>query len=523
MKKTFSILFLSVSFLIHAQTQKIFNGTFPDSRVQNGKASYAYYENLETKENIKDGKFTYTFLGVEDFKGFNETINGAFKNGKKEGAWTYSITLVDFDVEDGIKSSSGKNKFSTGFITLSANYKDGLPTGSWNYKYSLKKRSKYIVQGQMKWDVYSPIKTRTLSYNFKNGILTGNISISDEFYKFSLKGNFDNNGVMNGTWKRLDEGNSMDMTFKKGCLITYVGRYVNTGEVNSQGGNPTDTIKMLTWSSTPIEKRDNLDFRIDTVSLLNNDNEPVYRYLYYHLYNDDLFLYSQISGDLGFEHKIKGAYRFEVKNLVSINQLYSDYVKRYNDAENNFSQKNYVKASYDYKYVLDANKNVLKQQDLFYLLKRSKQSDSLLSIQSSEKEIYKNEFKEFYESEFSKLKEYYKVFWNNYNPILKDSYGEYRYPESHPNKGSKGGNNGMFTILPTDESEWEAEKEKPVSRESILFSNEDLIKALSYQNYLNSLRKAYNREKWGNWDKETRDNFYKKIEKRKFAFYENCK
>lgn len=526
-----------MSFLIHAQTQKTFNGIFPDSRVQNGKATYTYYENTETKENIKDGKFTYTFIGTEDFKGFNETINGTFKNGKKEGAWSYSITLVDFDIEDGIKSSSGKNKFSTGSITLSANYKDGLPTGSWNYKYSLKKRSKYIVQGQMKWDVYSPIKTRLLSYNFKNGMLTGNISITDEFYKFSLKGSFDNNGLMSGAWKRLDEGNSMDMTYKKGCLITYIGRYINTGEVNSQGGNPTDTIKLLTWSSTPIENRDNLDFRMDTVSLLNNNNEPVYRYLFYHLYNDDLFLYSQMGGDLGFEHKIKGAYHFEVKNLVSINQLYSDYVKRYNDAENNFSQKNYEKASYDYKYVLDNNKNVLKEKDIISLIAKYKKADSLLIKQTSEKETFKNEFKTFYDTEMENVKKYFKVFWSSYTLVKKqDYYGYDAFPNFHPEKGECPLNcNGRdFNITVTDEDLYSTngiENENPKMKygnhkgvaEHDLFIESDILKALSYQNYKNILMYSYSRENWSNWDKESRDKFFQKIEKRKNAFYNNCK
>ena len=112
-----TILFFTLAFLCFeigiAQTTKTYNGPFELSHpfVQNGTATYSYYDDTKTYERVKNGPFAFTFTGQGNFKGWNETIKGEYKKNLKHGQWVFTITTNDFKTG---------NYYKTGTIKLMA-------------------------------------------------------------------------------------------------------------------------------------------------------------------------------------------------------------------------------------------------------------------------------------------------------------------------------------------------------------------------------------------------------------------
>ena len=184
------------------QTLKTYSGLY-----KNGKATYTYYED-ENGERVKHGKFTYNKvdkgIGVGVGGGMNisyaTTISasGNYKNGVKDGTWTYknktageSITFADFSAV--------------------INYADGRMEGTLNNAGIIFQMRNNRITGQVK----KIKKTRNEDW--------------------TLTGQFDEEGFPDGTWTKnyKSYGNLYEDTEKyvHGLLVAKQTKNESTGEI----------------------------------------------------------------------------------------------------------------------------------------------------------------------------------------------------------------------------------------------------------------------------------------------------
>lgn len=412
---TICAVILSIN--LTAQSLSNFNGSFTDGRMgQNGTATYSYYEDENTQKTIKHGSFSYSFNGVGDYKGFNQTIKGTYKNGLKDGLWTYTLSFADFNIENGLVMLAATNKYTTGKITLTANYKDGYAHGVWKTNWSLKKRSKDYYNRE--WLPFEALKTLAIEMNFVNGYLVGKINIKNDFSPFEASGNFDQNSLATGTWVVKDIGwnNSKDLIYKDNILYEFIGRELSTGNVNGQQKNQSVHDKYIASKDLSSVEMEEKGIKIDTVygtkcAAYSNIENYISK-----LFNEDYFLYQFIDGDLSFKEGIKGGGEIIVIQLVHINDLFSDEVKLYNRAEQSFNNKRYEDALSDYKRVLERNESILVKQDLEDLKDKIAKCDSLIKLKNAQYEVNKVFAMNFVATEKSSVSTFIKDFWNNYEP-----------------------------------------------------------------------------------------------------------
>lgn len=182
------------------QTLKTYSGLY-----KNGKATYTYYED-ENGERVKHGKFTYNKVdkGIGVGGGMNisyaTTISasGNYKNGVKDGTWTY------------------KNKTAGGGITFAdfsavINYADGRMEGTLNNAGTI--------------------------FQMKNNRITGQVKkvMKTQNEDWTLTGQFDEEGFPDGTWTKnyKSYGNLYEDTEKyvHGLLVAKQTKNESTGKI----------------------------------------------------------------------------------------------------------------------------------------------------------------------------------------------------------------------------------------------------------------------------------------------------
>jgi hypothetical protein len=289
----------------YGQTLKSFNGAFNDGRTSGvSNATYTYYEDPNTREYLKQGAFKYTFKGQGNSLGFNQTITGSFSKGLKTGTWTYSITMTDFPLQ------SNSNTYSTGTITLVANYKNGYADGNWKEVRSYKNRKKNYYS----WDAFEALETMTISMNFKNGYLVGAVSINDGFLNFKASGSYDNNGLAIGTWTINDKGwnKNWELIYKDNCLYESIARD-NSGKISAGGTKYQDDYDNLVKAkSMTSAEREESGISIDTICGSSCIATYYIQEYFPKLLNIEYFLYDFIEGDLSFVEGFKGGCSIQV-------------------------------------------------------------------------------------------------------------------------------------------------------------------------------------------------------------------
>lgn len=219
-----SLILICFPFVVHVQILQKYKGEFPDpNKNQNGIAMYEYMEDTESHERIKNGLFVYDFIGVGDYKGFNQNISGTFKDGKREGVWNFSVKMNDFGV---------KNPYYTGILIAKTSYKNGKPEGIWTYNYSYKKRNQVYSYGTLKWGEYSEDLKTEVSYSFKEGQLCGPVKIIDNIKGITIEGAFASNGMLDGKWTIVNniQGKTKVVEYRNSILFDSYTRNVS-GEI----------------------------------------------------------------------------------------------------------------------------------------------------------------------------------------------------------------------------------------------------------------------------------------------------
>lgn len=182
------------------QTLKTYNGLYED-----GQATYTYYED-ENGERIKHGKFTYNKAdkgigvggGMSVSYATTISASGNYKNGMKDGEWTYI------------------NKTTGGGITFSdfsavVNYVDGRMEGALN--------------------------NAETTFQMKNNRITGQVKKAKKTQNedWTMSGQFDEEGFPDGTWSKSYKsyGNLYVDTEKyvHGLLIAKQTKNESTGKI----------------------------------------------------------------------------------------------------------------------------------------------------------------------------------------------------------------------------------------------------------------------------------------------------
>ena len=237
MKKIIFILVLMITLQIsYGQTLKTETEKYKD-----GVITYQGYEKSETMDFIKHGTFKF----VENLKGkygsWNVLVTGTFKNGLRNGLWTYSIKQIDAENNDGT--------YTTGTLLYTQIFKDGNPDGLCNYKNTYKTREIICdYYGHCKWGIYSRIENESANIIYKNGKPIGLIKYVINNIPKTLKLN--QNGLIAEKSLKIING-----------AIWTIETFDN--------GKVTRTIEKMDGSGTILnnELPDSIDFRLDTVGI----------------------------------------------------------------------------------------------------------------------------------------------------------------------------------------------------------------------------------------------------------------
>lgn len=352
--KTNILFIISVFFLINAQSQTIqqYSGDFYNGTPIPGEASYSYY--LENGEKIKHGSFKYTQKIRTDEGYASTTISGNFKNGFKDGGWSYTVEYKDYN--------SGKGNFwLTGSTRLTANYSEGIPNGFWKYSRNSKSRSKNRTVNGYSWSVYSDPIIASANAEYRKGILVNNFEMKNivtNQYK-NISGKLNGEGFCTGTWSFSSDFSEMEFVFYKNIEIQNLTRDKNTGKLTSKSNLSDEQITAVksfaNGEITSDELKNNFRIKIDTANWIKGSLIPLKSTFY-----SNLFLEKYIGGDKSyndidhvFSNIPRGVYRV-YPNTNSLRVISLDELSQYKSAvsrisfspENSLQSLNHLKDSY---------------------------------------------------------------------------------------------------------------------------------------------------------------------------------
>lgn len=309
--KIFFIVVLAVLTInLNAQVQKTFSGKFENGLPESGTATYTYYEDPKTLDYVKDGNFKYSYKGSKDLTGLSQTIQGVFKKGKRTGLWNFTVTFVDFQ-------NSNENSYTSGTITLAANYKDGFPEGLWKYKSELKRRKKlYSIRGYS-WDVFSKIDLATVTASFKKGVMIDDFEIRNDGLNTLVVGNIDENGFYNKKLKIIENSEEANSIYENGNQISYLKRDLQSGETIEKISTQENYDKIKQYNRLSKAKSDSLkmlDFSVEAIEMLPEQMAIMYDKYFVspkYIQGDETWIYNSEEG--GIEVNIIGGKIYKTK------------------------------------------------------------------------------------------------------------------------------------------------------------------------------------------------------------------
>jgi hypothetical protein len=234
MKKTSTLILSIFIYLgVYSQDLKTYSGNMQDAILDQGKATYTYYE--KDGQIIRHGKFSYMWSDKDSKsprgKAYSysliKTISGDFKDGLKHGKWTYVINFIDYPLGHSMLGVNG-DIFSTGSINMTANYVNGEANGTWTYLENYKDRYMSPTYNSWNWSAFGAPESHSIIVNLKNGDVVGKMTRKDSFTKIYIDLNFDENGFIDGVGTINEKGNKMTYTTKNGLLIKEVHSNMST-------------------------------------------------------------------------------------------------------------------------------------------------------------------------------------------------------------------------------------------------------------------------------------------------------
>lgn len=244
MKRLFLISLLSVPLVGTMPLSAQNNLKTVTEDFQKGKVTYSYYENPETYELLKHGPLKYTETCKQGNYGTKFlTVTGNFKDGKRDGVWTYTLNQKDFD-------DNGEDNLVTKNINFTQTYKDGKYNGIAKLNGMRKYRSLRYWNGKRTWTSYGDTYIRNYAVTYKDNRITGNVT-----YKIDNKMgtiNFGSGGLQTGEYS-TDFMHIFKQTITantKGVVTKFLVRRKDNGSVYRKLTFDAELLDMINQYST---------------------------------------------------------------------------------------------------------------------------------------------------------------------------------------------------------------------------------------------------------------------------------
>lgn len=352
-----NLLIIGLAFVVianaNAQNLKTFSGKYAQGFNPNGIATYTYYEDPKTHDYIKHGDFEFNLEVNSDDEGYAKvTIKGKFKDGKRDGLWTYITVLKDF------KDVNKENTYGTGTRTIKANYSDGYPNGLWSETVKNKNRQRQYSLLNWDWGSYTKEFNSSVVLHFNKGAFSGSVKLVNHFNKYNLvrynliEGQCDENGYMIGKW--VFDGKVM--LFDKGLLINETVRNEETGKVLKETKDSEELSnfkKQFVSGSLTKELIKEKRIQIDTITTLIDlsstqiiDDELFYKYI-----DGDLSLYYEKKNYQDYYENLRTEGNYITLKIIEYKNLQEDI--NFIQAEKDLSSKRYYQASAEYSKLIE--------------------------------------------------------------------------------------------------------------------------------------------------------------------------
>ncbi len=269
-----------------------YDGDFYNGGKIKGHANYGYFLNAD-KQEIKQGLFRYAAKEKTKQWRYNNSINGSYIKGLRNGKWVYTLTSKDFE-----KNSEGY--FINITQNLSAFYTKGKPNESWNFHLIKTKHRKIKKKNRLRNTAEIGIKNVTILLHWSQGTLTDTLIILDSTIKH-LTVIMDSTGLLKSMIFHLNN-TTKTYHYSNGILTDSV---INSIKYNNPEYTEYTKIRNKTTS-----------VKLQRHSTLNDQSSGFREYIEKYCFYNPFFLNRYIDGDLSIKKsKRYGNYRIVLKGL----------------------------------------------------------------------------------------------------------------------------------------------------------------------------------------------------------------
>lgn len=232
---------------------------------KNGKATFQCYEDSKTGNLVKHGTFSFMENQKGEYGTQDVSIKGEFKDGYRNGSWTYTIKKVDAENQNG--------NYTTGTLTSTQNFKDGYPDGQWILNNQWKTRDRKYVDFKYVWGAYSNTESESATFAFKKGVMIGAVNYKE--YGKSHTINLTQDGFATGSFIEENAGTTKEINFNsKGVITKYVERLSASGKVLNSIDFDNELLQIadayLNKQKTDADL-DDLSIKLDTIKGIAED------------------------------------------------------------------------------------------------------------------------------------------------------------------------------------------------------------------------------------------------------------
>jgi hypothetical protein len=207
-----------------SQKKEMYSGPYQWDENTHGQAQYEFIKDKSGKQ-VLHGNFYFLYLqrdSVDQAAIVKTEIKGAYKNGKKEGKWSYLKADHHVVVKDVVNYEIVADLQSE-VIRTEAQYLDDLPHGKWEMERKKLDKSQF----------YPLLRTQHLEF-FK-GQLTGRLAveIEDEKGRTSITGMLDKSGWMDSLWEiryPTAEGMMVEKRHYRGGILLHLAKVDGKGK-----------------------------------------------------------------------------------------------------------------------------------------------------------------------------------------------------------------------------------------------------------------------------------------------------
>ena len=268
------LVFIIISFAGYSQKTERYSGEYFNGGKIKGTANFAYYLGDKGKK-IKHGPFRYSARDKGQTWRFSQNISGEYTNGNKNGNWTYNLNSKEVKRD--------KNGYFYDItIDMTAEYINGFPNGEWVYDCYINKYKKVMKSGRLRKTASTVSKSVKIVLNWNKGKLVDSLIIIDKLGS-NIIASMNEYGVLTNDFTIEGQNINSRITYNKGIESS---RILN--------GKKIDNLEYIAYLS--LEDKDS-KVKKQKMSLCDNQNCIILKYLRDNIFNNEYFLYRFIEGD----------------------------------------------------------------------------------------------------------------------------------------------------------------------------------------------------------------------------------